>query len=237
MVAARILGPREDLVELALGERPRLELGVSGRFRDGQCLVQHVAGAREVSGHHQGAAELDEKLASARMIRREERDGTRDEARGCGDVAAGSDCSTAGGRQPLAGPRRELGGVLTERSELLPVQEGLLEVVADDLVELARPLARRVLEPVGVLLVHPGPRLLRHAEICSVSNQNVAKLEAVLRGKDRPPRLDELLPREGHEAGADGTPVRVGEKVGDGAAPELLADHRCSLDHRALFRC
>ena len=61
------------------------------------------------------------------------------------------------------------------RPELLPIPERLLEVVADQLVQLAGGA-----EPVGVGKVKVGARLLGKPEIGGVADQDVAKSEPVV---------------------------------------------------------
>ena len=63
----------------------------------------------------------------------------------------------------------------------------------------------------------------------------MAKPKAVFSFEDRRARLDELLARERHQRVPAESRSASGVQVGDGSASELLADHRCSLDHCALL--
>ena len=63
----------------------------------------------------------------------------------------------AGGGVALPGPGGQLAGVVAGRVELAGVAERLVEVVADELVELAAPVLGLLLQPVGVALVQLGP--------------------------------------------------------------------------------
>ena len=58
--------------------------------------------------------------------------------------------------------------------------------------------------------------------------------EGVVAGERRPPGADQLLADQGHQRPEDGRPQRLGRQLGDGAAPELLADHGGPFDDLAL---
>jgi hypothetical protein len=60
------------------------------------------------------------------------------------------------------------------------------------------------------------------------------KPESVSRRQGRPARLDQLLADEGLQRCAQGDTVLLSAKLGERAAPELLADHRSVLENRAL---
>ena len=83
-----------------------------------------------------------------------------------------------------------------DRPELRAIPECLLEVVADDLLELERSLAEPALEPLRVALVQTGPHLLRHRLVGRIPNQEVAKAERALAREERPIGPDELLAHE-----------------------------------------
>jgi hypothetical protein len=65
-----------------------------------------------------------------------------------------------GGGVALAGPPGQLLDPGAARVEAAGVAVGLVEVVGDDLVELAAPVAGRPLQPVGVALVQLGPAVV-----------------------------------------------------------------------------
>ncbi len=79
--------------------------------------------------------------------------------------------------------------------ELGQVQGGLLEVVAEDLVELDEALA--VLgEPLREAAMQVGPRRLREPVVGGVADQEVPEAVRVLSRQDRPVRTHELAPDE-----------------------------------------
>src|SRR5439155_4580063 len=126
------------------------------------------------------------------------------------------------GGEPLACSRSELGGTRAGRAELRAKVMCLLEVVADDLVDLVRALAGGSLQPGRIAFVELRSRLLRDPQIRRVANQDVAETETVLIGEDRDPRLDELLPSECHQQLAGRFPLLGRRQLGDRPAPELL---------------
>ena len=75
---------------------------------------------------------------------------------------------------------------------------GLLEVVAEDLVELAGLLAWDSPEPVRIALVQFRARLLGDPEVRGVADEDVPEPKAVLSLEDGSAGLDELLARERH---------------------------------------
>src|SRR5262245_45465198 len=111
----------------------------------------------------------------------------------------------------------------------------LLQVVADDLIQLGGALAQAALEPAREALVEVGPRLLRDAEVRGVADQDVPEAETVLGREDRARRLDELLTGQRHQARSDRTALDAHE-LADRAAPELLADDGRPLDDGPLVR-
>ena len=87
----------------------------------------------------------------------------------------------------------------------------------------------------GEAFVQLRSRLLGDPEVGGVANQDVAETEAVLLGKDRGTGLDELLPRQRHEARSGRSPLLLGRELGDRTAPELLANHGGAFDHGPLL--
>src|SRR5439155_27315755 len=144
-------------------------------------------------------------------------------------------CAGGGGAEPFARAPRKLVVADADRTQLLPVAKGLLEVVAEDLVELARPLARGALQPAGIALVQLRASLFWDAEVCGVTDENVPEPKAVLLREDRAAGLDELLSRQRHQAGAGQFALVLGCELGDRTAPELLAYHGGPLDHCSLL--
>ena len=100
----------------------------------------------------------------------------------------------------LAGVReqdsRTIGEVVrlvVEGRELLPVTDRLLEVVADDLVELTGSPELGLSGPSRKPLVQLRAALLGDAGIRGVPDQGVAKTVGILAAR---PRREEILPRE-----------------------------------------
>ena len=115
--------------------------------------------------------------------------------------------------------------------ELCPAADGLLEVVADDLVALDESLAVLV-EPVGEAFVQVGADGFRKRVVGGVADQQVTEAVAVVAGELSVVRADELPPDESREPGRD--PRLLGAERLHGAAVEDLALHRAPLEHPAL---
>ena len=92
-------------------------------------------------------------------------------------------CRDAVGAEPPPG--------VVDRSELGPVAERLLEVVAEDLLVLGEPGPEHDGEPGGEAFVQPGPGTLEQAGVRRVADQDVAEVEVVGRARLRP--ADELF--------------------------------------------
>ena len=126
--------------------------------------------------------------------------------------------------------------MLVDGSELVSIAEGLLEVVADHLLELPRPRAGCPLQPLGEALVQLAARLLRHRVVCSLAEQDVAEAERLVAREERSMRPDQLPADERLEVDVDGGTRRLGRRIEHRSAPELLADHRRALEHCPLLR-
>jgi hypothetical protein len=100
-------------------------------------------------------------------------------------------------REPLARAQRQ---PLVGDAELRLVHRGLLEVVAEDFVELDQRRAVS-LEPLGKALVQLRACRLRQRVIRGVSDQEVAEAERVVRGDLRGVRTDQALADERDETG------------------------------------
>ena len=126
-------------------------------------------------------------------------------------------------------PRRLVGG-----AELLPVPEGLLEVVSEDLLVLGHPFARGLRQPAREALVQIGPLLLRHRLVRSITDQQMPEPERVLASELRPVRPDQLLAGQCQQPGPNVRARRLLAERRDGPGMEHLALDRSALDHRAL---
>ena len=127
-------------------------------------------------------------------------------------------------QQPIGRPAGELVLLLAARAELDPEAVRLLEVMADDLVELGA-LARMVLGPAREALVQLCPQPLRHRVVGGVADQDVAEAEAVLTRERARIRLDQPLADERLETAGDLADLVRRRQVRHGAPPEDLSDH------------
>ena len=107
-------------------------------------------GLRAVSRERLGEVELEHDVQARRAGQLER----PLEQPGGGPLVAAPERASAGGREPLAGA---FGEGRVGLSELLLVAGGLLEVVAEDLVQLDQ-LVSALLQPGGEALVQVGPR-------------------------------------------------------------------------------
>ena len=114
-----------------------------------------------------------------------------------GPAVAAPERAAAGDREPLTGA---LSQGRVGLSELLLVAGGLLEVVAEDLVELDQ-VGGALLQPVGEALVEVGTDCLRQRVVSGVADQQVAEAEGVVAWELRAVGADELLADE-RERGA-----------------------------------
>ena len=147
-----------------------------------------------------------------------------------GPLVAPPERAAAGGREPLAGA---FGQGRVGLSELLLVAGGLLEVVAEDLVQLDQ-LVSALLQPGGEALVQLGPGRFRERVVGGVADQQVAEAEAVLARELRLVGTDQLAAHERGQARRHLRLLRC-ERL-HGAAVEDLALDRAALEHPPLGR-
>ena len=125
-------------------------------------------------------------------------------------------------------PRCARGDLRCRGAELGPVPRRLLEVVAEDLVQLDE-VGASLRDPGGESLVQLGASGLRQRLVRRVADEQVAEAKRVVTPHQRGGRPDELLAHEAHEVA--GERLLVGSKRLHGAAVEQL-----SLDGPALER-
>ena len=113
---------------------------------------------------------------------------------------------------------------------------GLLEVVADRLLELAARLAGRLLEPAGIALVQLRPRLLRHALVGCLADERVAKAKCLLARRVRWIGAQELLAHEREDQLRQAICRPGGEERGDRRQREALTDDGRALERLAFLR-
>ena len=162
--------------------------------------------------------------------RGDERGGALEQAHGGAVVLAELRPVAAGGQ---AAPRRRGQHVVVGQPELGAVAAGLLEVVAEDLVQLDE-LGPVLLQPGGEALVEVGAGRLGQRLVGGVADQQVAEAEAVLARELRPVRPDQLLADERGQARGD--LGLLGRECLHGAAVEDLALDRAALEHAPLAR-
>ena len=159
-----------------LDEGPKLDAPVPGRGRLLHRLAQYRLGALELTDLVEECAEMLDELRPARRARVQQRDRPLEQLHRRGKVAAPVGTGARGAEAARReGP--EHAALFVERAEVPPVPERLLEVVSDDLLELADALADLVDRARSRSLVQVGPRLLQEPRVGDVANQDVAESE------------------------------------------------------------
>ena len=149
-----------------LGERIRAPERVVAPACQNRASTRSVSRARSISAGGTSAAARSSRLDGGAVVLPERR-------------------AAAGGGQ--AAPRRRGQLAVVGQPELGAVAAGLLEVVAEDLVQLDE-LGAVLLEPGGEALVQLGADRLRQRVVGGVADQQVAEAEAVLARELRPCR-------------------------------------------------
>ena len=147
-----------------------------------------------------------------------------------GRLVAAPERAAAGDGEPLASA---VGQDRVGLSQLLLVAGGLLEVVAEDLVQLDQ-LLSALLQPAGEALVQLRPGRLRERVVGGVTDQQVAEAEAVLACELRLVGTDQLPADERGQTRRHLRLLRC-ERL-HGAAVEDLALDRATLEHPPLGR-
>src|SRR5829696_8804395 len=231
----RLLGQREQLrsaprLDLEAGDASLNPCGelADAIARNGGALRESV-GAQDrfvaSSAPHEHVGELVFK-DEVDLGCGDEHGGALEEARGGLVVlAAGCTASRVGEALPCGTAKPVLG-----QPELRAVAARLLEVVAEDLVELDES-GSGLLEPGREALVEVGAARLRDSVVGGVSDEQVAEAEAVLTGERRPVRPDQLLSRERGETRGH---AFIGRQCLHSATVEDLALDRAVLEHASL---
>ncbi len=177
----------------------------------------------------QGVDDVDLE-GDVELGRGHKRDGALEQAHGGGVVLPELRPAAGGGQAP---PRRRGQLFVGRHPELGSVAAGLLEVVAEDLVQLDE-LGAVLLEPGCEALVQLGAGRLGQRVVSGVADQQVAEAEAVLAYEVGLVRPDQLL---AHERGQARSHVGlVGCERLHGAAVEDLTLDRAPLEHAPLGR-
>jgi len=141
-------------------KRPRRRALIAAALGRQSRVGEHGVRVDQPARLDQGGPQPRQQLRPAGHVARRECHRPLQERHGRGPVAP-PQRAVAGGLQPLRPPRGERLGLVAAPPELDQEAVRLLEVVAEDLLELMHPVAGRPLEPVRVALVELGARLLR----------------------------------------------------------------------------
>ena len=157
--------------------------------------------------------------------------GTAEERRGSRDVAA-REGSSSRRRQPPGRVLADRPPVVVQRAELREIRPGLLEVVAEDLLELHAAIAVDAVGPCHEPLVQIRPRPFQDPLVGGVADHDVVEaVRAVLALVDA---VDEVLLRQRRELERDaGRHVR-GRERSDRRLRKHVADDRRRLEHGPL---
>ena len=162
----------------------------------------------------------------------------RDQARGALEQRDRSGC-VAASRRPLTGRAQTSGGTrgvlraLVDPSKLGGVSVSLLEVVAQELVELDE-LSAALREPLREAPVKIRAGRLRERLVRGVPDQEMPEPEPVVAGELSPVGTDQILAGQHRQARRDLCLLRC-ERL-HGAAVEQLPFDRAALEHRTLGR-
>ena len=149
------------------------------------------------------------------------------------DVIA-SECSSTPSGEELAGAKAELLRVLVEEAHLAPVPIRLLEVVAEQLVELAG--GAGVGHPVGEPLVECCPKLLGHRIVGGIPYEDVLEAESIFTARGRGVGANETFADERQQLRRERGPLLARQESRNGRDGEVPADHGGALDHVSLVR-
>ena len=223
---------RPDQQPHELGRRLDAPVALAVDFRE--RLVDGGARFGELAELELHLAELGKERQPERISFGEQRDGAAEQVRGGVHVAARERAPPRRREAPRA-VAADLARLLVERPELAEVALRLLEVVAEDLLELeaAAALGVDLVGPANEVDVQGRPRALEDAVVDRVADQVV--MEAVDRIVVRHRhRVHELLARERLQLVVDGRLQTLGGHRSDRRRRELQADHRRRLDRSAL---
>ena len=200
----------------------------------GGGLSEDFRGPVHLSTLAESLGEVDQELHSPRILLVDQRRCPGEQGDGRVDVHA-LQSPLPGRRLVPCRPRGQPGEDLPVEAKLRPVPVGLLEVVAQDLLELGEAVGRPALQPAGEPLVHLGASLLGGAGVGGVADQDVAEPERVLADEPGPVGADQFPADQSLEVASDAGLLGLGRELGHGAPPEHLSHHRGSLDHRSLL--
>ena len=154
------------------------------------------------------------------------------EQRGGGAVVTAPERPAAGRHEPLARP---LGEAVVRLSQFLPVPGSLLQVVAEQLVELDQGGSAPV-EPGGELFVQLGAKLLGDRSVDGIVDEHVHEAEAVLAREVGRLQTDEVAPDRTEQVRPCLRLLLGGKHRGDGATVKHHPLDRRSFEHISLRR-
>src|SRR6185503_12790005 len=197
------------------------------------CLVQHLERVVEAPGHEERLSVVGQHAEPGPMLAREKGRGTAEQRCGAWNVAASERAPARRGEAPGA-LLPYFPPSLVQRAELREVGPGLLEVVAEDLLELDHAVAVRQIGPRDEARVEVRPCALEDAVVGGVPDHDV--VEAVCAVRTVLYRTDEVLVGQGRELGSDAWRNLRRCESRYRLLGEDVPDDRRGLDHRALAR-
>ena len=143
---------------------------------------------------------LGQQAKPLRVVRRQERHRPSEQYSGRG-VVTPHEGAPSGRRKAARAVRSDREAVIIERAEFREVHPRLLEVVAEDLLELGDAIAVHGVGPYDEPLVEVCPSALEYPVVGGVADHDV--LEAVVAFVPFLDRMDQVLLRERRELGRD----------------------------------
>ena len=140
---------------------------------------QQLSRSWKIRKEHEDLAELRQQLRTLNVVRLEQRHGTLEQIAGRVHVATRKR-SPAGRRQPLAAIPPDRRAEIVDWPEFAEVLVGLLEVISENLLELAAAIAAGVelIRPLYELGVHRCTRSFEQAVVDGLAHHVVVEPEA-----------------------------------------------------------
>ena len=216
------------------GRRPRTRSSPAGRRAlDGlqeQCLR---LGVPAVEGQRQ--SDIGQNGEARRIVRPQQCHAPAEQAGRGGNVKS-VECPAAGGDQGFRSPPTERPCSTIDRRELDAISVGLLEVEADQLLDLVAAISGGPLQPVGEALVEVGSFRLGQPLVGGLANEHVAESERVAVARGPGARGGSALPDQRRRGfGGRSRAVCCGRQGEDRRLIEHTADDRRALGHGAAL--
>ena len=216
--------------EPSLYERVRSEPAIARRRGRFDRLRQNAIRPRQIR-YSLDRSDVGQQLDTQRVLGTEQRDRTRDQIDPGRPIAA-EERAPPRGPEELGAVTSQLVRVIVRWRERRSVPIGLLEVIAEDLLELEDSFARLLFEPLDMELVQPGSDPFRDGVVRRVADHEMPEAKGALSGEHRAIRANQLL---ADECGQRRGHVHSGSEPGDGGLVKHLSLDRRGLDHRALI--